>query len=628
MSWQDRARQALATDELASALAKLSVLSQRAVEQAAREKTEKIISAELMKAANNPELQGHLQSVTQSAFGGSSQGGGEESENVPLVQPPSPASLDDSLSSTDGQQLGGGVSEHAYSSMSKSNPNASPRRHARKSPLVPRQLEAPVLDLSDLARSQLEQLMMEGDLLEVSLDETQHIWRILQACQPNMPPESLLTLQQEACGDENKQGEEMFSIQQESVLKEKKKRKRKLKEGIDGQLSLVGGIDKAKKKKMKPKKNQDGSKDKKGKFDVKDEKKKRKRIKKKEKQKALDDDDDDECSAAKCLKPTGEEVNWVQCDRCEKWFHLLCVGLGEDEVSESEDYVCHRCRHGKPTPKKVLKPSVTPGSIFNTLNGFESVTQQASASMAATIRPVPQMYPKDSRPEGMEVGSSMEEFIMTDTDASIGSSELPLHRTQHTGEADTKHKAILSEHLQETIDQVAAGSFSTPEKHRKIVEDTFHGSAAEKLSEMKQQPVMDTEEVKDAPSEEVSLPSSPGHTVCENIEGEEIVSVQEEEQVTIEETDTSDKTPSESGTTTSVETQSMTTSSEVAYRPETQQSVPMDLTTTSSETENIENAALKSPSPGITLPTEADVNAQPETQISLTPAAPPTQQTL
>lgn len=26
--------------------------------------------------------------------------------------------------------------------------------------------------------------MAEGDLLEVSLDETQHIWRILQACQP------------------------------------------------------------------------------------------------------------------------------------------------------------------------------------------------------------------------------------------------------------------------------------------------------------------------------------------------------------------------------------------------------------------------------------------------------------
>ena len=54
----------------------------------------------------------------------------------------------------------------------------------RKSPLVPRQVEAPVLELSGSAKEQLEELMMEGDLLEVSLDETQHIWRILQACQP------------------------------------------------------------------------------------------------------------------------------------------------------------------------------------------------------------------------------------------------------------------------------------------------------------------------------------------------------------------------------------------------------------------------------------------------------------
>lgn len=45
-------------------------------------------------------------------------------------------------------------------------------------------LEAPVLELSLTAKKQLEELMMEGDLLEVSLDEIQHIWRILQACQP------------------------------------------------------------------------------------------------------------------------------------------------------------------------------------------------------------------------------------------------------------------------------------------------------------------------------------------------------------------------------------------------------------------------------------------------------------
>ena len=54
---------------MASAMAQLSQMSQRMVEAAAREKTEKIITAELQKAANNPELQPHLASVTQSAFG-------------------------------------------------------------------------------------------------------------------------------------------------------------------------------------------------------------------------------------------------------------------------------------------------------------------------------------------------------------------------------------------------------------------------------------------------------------------------------------------------------------------------------------------------------------------------------
>lgn len=38
-------------------------------------------------------------------------------------------------------------------------------------------------------------------------------------------------------------------------------------------------------------------------------------------------------------------MNWVQCDLCELWFHLLCVGLGEDEVTEDEDYVCFKCRN-------------------------------------------------------------------------------------------------------------------------------------------------------------------------------------------------------------------------------------------------------------------------------------------
>lgn len=66
----------------------------------------------------------------------------------------------------------------------------SPRKHSRKSPLITRTergvplatgTKQPLLDLSEMAKAQLEELMMEGDLLEVALDETHHIWRILHA---------------------------------------------------------------------------------------------------------------------------------------------------------------------------------------------------------------------------------------------------------------------------------------------------------------------------------------------------------------------------------------------------------------------------------------------------------------
>lgn len=460
MSWQDRARQALATEELAAALAKLSVISQRMVEQAAREKTEKIISTELMKAASNPELQPHLHSVAQSAFSGlhgrcSEEGNRlEEShkwssvhENASTTVPgaesaedaiPGVAAVQEIPSSdptiamdvettgdhdtsvfrvtddrvTDNLDVAANYSlEHAYSTASKSTVGATPRKHARKSPLVPRQLESPVLQLSDAAKCQLEELMMEGDLLEVSLDETQHIWRILQA---------------------TKLGRDTFSSspfsdteENDSTLKvksEKKKiKKRKVEDGKDvNKIKLtkkkvklsLGGKDglKSKKKKLKlnkdPESQQSSSKDAsanspgctcidtdsgkhkksvKGKFDIKDIKKEAGVVIKKEikdssgkpfklkskvvdkhTQKKLkrcasksggkserkdgdglsDNEPDDLCSAASCVRPTGEAVNWVQCDAgCEQWFHLLCVGLSLADISENEDYICPNCRN-------------------------------------------------------------------------------------------------------------------------------------------------------------------------------------------------------------------------------------------------------------------------------------------
>uniref|UniRef100_A0A1W7RA81 [histone H3]-trimethyl-L-lysine(4) demethylase n=1 Tax=Hadrurus spadix TaxID=141984 RepID=A0A1W7RA81_9SCOR len=446
MAWQDCARKALATEELAAALAKLSVISQRMVEQAAREKTEKIISKELMKAASNPELQPHLQNVAQSAFSGLKESEMKESSNgttlsnnseidlppvaveqeVQLSEPSITMDIETTIDTDDnGNNIAGhGDSdtplncnlEHAYSSASKAATGLTPRKHARKSPLIPRQLETPVLQLSDVAKAQLEELMMEGDLLEVSLDETQHMWRILQATRLGRDPLSSL---------------EPFSETENAdspVVHKKKIKKRKLDEsrGLDKikfkskskmKLANIKENGRPRKKKMRINKlNEEGNgitsahsqssasstcspssangevdnknmirKQNKMKSEIRDKKEGNLTMKKdlskfsRSKQRLVEkskikknmpmnrtnittskkerrdhsadteDTDDDLCSASKCLRPTGEAVNWVQCDGgCEEWFHLLCVGLSVTDISETEDYICPHC-----TPKQM-----------------------------------------------------------------------------------------------------------------------------------------------------------------------------------------------------------------------------------------------------------------------------------
>lgn len=64
-----------------------------------------------------------------------------------------------------------------------------------------------------------------------------------------------------------------------------------------------------------------------------------------------DDDSDEACAAEKCQHPTGQNVDWVQCDGCEGWFHYICVGLKAGDVLEDEDYMCLACTTKLPAPK-------------------------------------------------------------------------------------------------------------------------------------------------------------------------------------------------------------------------------------------------------------------------------------
>ncbi|XP_077123127.1 lysine-specific demethylase 5A isoform X1 [Ranitomeya variabilis] len=446
MSWQDRARQALATQELSCALAKLSVLSQRMVEQAAREKTEKIISAELQKAAANPDLQGHLPIFQQGSFsrGMSSVA---SSPQPPLDYDDEETDSDEDIRETYGYDVKvassmdtGSVkssssfepnlfcdeeipikseevvshmwttpsfcAEHAYSSASKScmQTSGAPRKQPRKTPLVPRSLEPPVLELSPGAKCQLEELMMLGDLLEVSLDETQHIWRILQATHPPSEERFLHVMEDDSLDEK--------PLKLKSRDSSEKKRKRKLEraellfEGKQRSKELKK-LDKTKKKKLKLGHDKAKELSKLAKRLAKEEERKRKKEKaaaskvelgkeiteKKREKKVLDipskydwsgaEDSDDEnaiCAAQNCQRPCKDKVDWVQCDGgCDEWFHQVCVGVSS-EMAENEDYICTNCTRKRvpglcpPCPPCPPTLTFTPGFPLPTIEVKQEVS--------------------------------------------------------------------------------------------------------------------------------------------------------------------------------------------------------------------------------------------------------------
>uniref|UniRef100_A0A8C7MRJ0 [histone H3]-trimethyl-L-lysine(4) demethylase n=1 Tax=Oncorhynchus kisutch TaxID=8019 RepID=A0A8C7MRJ0_ONCKI len=417
MGWQDRARQALATDELSSALAKLSVLSQRMVEQAAREKTEKIINAELQKAAANPDLQGHIQTFQQAGFSRAASPrqsvdyddeetdsdediretyGYDMKQDTALSKPcfsSIPYLFCDEEIPVKSEEVVSHMwpttpsfcAEHAYSSASKSCPQnqSTPRKQPRKTPLVPRSLEPPVLDLSSPAKAQLEELMMVGDLLEVSLDETQHIWRILEATHPPSEERFLQVM-------EDSQFEKPVKIKMKDS---EKKRKRKL-ERAEHQLLMAA----KKKLKLNPDKNRELKQL--AKRLAKEEKERKRKekavikaeavregLEKRKEKKILDipskydwsgaEDSNDEnavCASKNCMRPCKDKVDWVQCDGgCDEWFHQVCVGV-TCEMAEEEDYICIDC-----TRKSSILSGGVVGSLGRSMANLPVVLQSETS---------------------------------------------------------------------------------------------------------------------------------------------------------------------------------------------------------------------------------------------------------
>lgn len=38
-----------------------------------------------------------------------------------------------------------------------------------------------------------------------------------------------------------------------------------------------------------------------------------------------------------------EKIEWVGCEKCENWYHILCVGFKNQSEVDNIDYICQNC---------------------------------------------------------------------------------------------------------------------------------------------------------------------------------------------------------------------------------------------------------------------------------------------
>uniref|UniRef100_A0A8C1IQH9 [histone H3]-trimethyl-L-lysine(4) demethylase n=1 Tax=Cyprinus carpio TaxID=7962 RepID=A0A8C1IQH9_CYPCA len=155
--------------------------------------------------------------------------------------------------------------------------------------------------------SELEELMVEGLLLQVSLPEAQQLYRLLLSGPPTTNTS--------------------HTEHRDAITSAEKKAKRRMNRE-ETEIRDRGIKPKSKKQRMGTEKRRERKEASVSASDV--------------SQSEDSEEDMTQCPAKNCLQPEGEEVYWVQCDCCNRWFHMICVGVSA-ELAAKEDYMCVTC---------------------------------------------------------------------------------------------------------------------------------------------------------------------------------------------------------------------------------------------------------------------------------------------
>ncbi|MEE6493117.1 hypothetical protein FKM82_016745 [Ascaphus truei] len=192
--------------------------------------------------------------------------------------------------------------------------------------------------------AELDELLMEAQLLQVSLPEIQELYQALLTQSSSPVPERSFSPvgSVREKGPMRQQGADWSPPRAEAMSCTARKERsgsaeRKLKrrhEGPGRRMRKIAAPSKKRVKILQPK-------------DLSSREQHPEETRASDSQSSLtsDESDDDNavCPADRCMEPEGDEVDWVQCDgSCNRWFHQVCVGLSV-EAAEKEDYVCAHC---------------------------------------------------------------------------------------------------------------------------------------------------------------------------------------------------------------------------------------------------------------------------------------------
>ncbi|XP_005179423.1 lysine-specific demethylase 5 isoform X2 [Musca domestica] len=405
MNWQDRARKALACPDVVDALEVIASTSQQRCKQKKRK------SGKL----NTSDRKQRRSSQRNSKDDGSDNADSDDEYRLHIVEENFSNDDEDEADSVQIDDIANSNNENRFQKL-----------------------------LSDSETENLEELMMEGDLLEVSLDESQELWRVLSAVQPCNNSEAAILVEQHqsmlkqqnhnqpkppssvnsAAEDSN----DSLLVQSSPNSTSNSGNGRTSSSSVKKRRSLdpATGCPVPRKKIVTPSKqsvsasnnNNASAKKSARKSDATSkmseensenftptkqanggsqsnslgpgsQKKHRKRVgnnntannssgsasQKKNSQRSQtvqQEDDEDECRAENCHKPTGREVDWVQCDGgCNEWFHMYCVGLNRSQIKADDDYICIRC-------SKNMNAAVTSG-----ITSSNTTTNQRGRSQTA-----------------------------------------------------------------------------------------------------------------------------------------------------------------------------------------------------------------------------------------------------